>query len=73
LRGRGRSDACGGHGTHALLELGGALGCASSPLAQALNLARLGEGEQRHDRDARQRRERRYRANLGERVRQRQR
>ncbi len=40
-------DADGGGGCDALLEVGGALGRAPGPLAQTLELASLGEDEQR--------------------------
>jgi hypothetical protein len=39
-------------GTNPLLELGGTLGRAAGPVAQALDLASLGEGQQRQDGDA---------------------
>ena len=65
--------ARGGPGSHALLQLGGALRGAARPLAQALELARLREDEQREDRDPGQRRERRDRTDLGKRVRKRER
>ena len=51
-----RDDAAGGVGLHALGELGGPLGLAAGPLAQALDLTRLGEIQQRHDAQADDRR-----------------
>jgi hypothetical protein len=50
----------------ALLEIGCALRRAAGPLAQALDLARLREDEQRENRDAQQRCESGDRADLGE-------
>ena len=57
--GTGRAGARGRARAHALLELGGALGGAAGPLAQALELARLGEDEQRQHRDPERARRRR--------------
>jgi hypothetical protein len=80
-RERTRRDGAGALGAHGpdgsdradpLLELRRALGRAAGPLAQALELAGLGERQQRQHRDADQRDEGRYRADLGERVRQRE-
>jgi hypothetical protein len=66
-------DTRGGVGAHALFGFRRALGSTSGPLAQTLDLARLGEHEQREHRDPKQRREGHYRTHLGERVRDRQR
>ena len=67
LRPRGR------RGHDALLLFGRPLGGAAGPLAQALDLARLREDEQREDRDAHDRGECGDRAYLGERVGERER
>jgi hypothetical protein len=53
-----------------LLEVSGALGCPAGPLAQALELACLGEDEQRQDRDTHEGSERGNGADLGERARE---
>jgi hypothetical protein len=47
LAGCPRLDAHGGGGADALLKVGGALGRAPGPFTQALELASLGEDEQR--------------------------
>jgi hypothetical protein len=60
-----------GPGAHALLQFSRTLRRASGPLAQALELARLREDEQRKDRDPAQRGEGRDRTDLRERVRKR--
>jgi hypothetical protein len=52
-----------------LLEVCGALGRTAGPLAQALELAGLGEDQQRQQRDPDEGYERSYRANLRERAR----
>ena len=67
----GLLHARGGSGGDALLQFGGALRGAPGPLAQALQLARLREDEQREDRNPHQRDERRDRTDLRERVRKR--
>jgi hypothetical protein len=59
-------DARGRRGAHALLEIGGALRCTAGPFAQPLELAGLGEEQQRQNRDPDQRGERRDRSDLGE-------
>jgi hypothetical protein len=56
--------AGGGLGGDALLGLGGALRSAAGPLAQAAQLARLGEDEQRENGDTEQGGERSDRADL---------
>jgi hypothetical protein len=75
-RSRGRSSralqASGGLGADALLHLRGALGCSPCPLAQALDLTRLGKGQQRKQCDPQQRCEASDRAYLGKGARQRQ-
>jgi len=52
--------------TDALLKIGRALRCTAGPLAQALDLARLGEDEQRENCDAQQRCESGNRSDLGQ-------
>jgi hypothetical protein len=58
-------DAHGRRGGHTLLEIGGALGRPSGPFAQPLELAGLGEDQQRQERYSGDRDERRERADLG--------
>jgi hypothetical protein len=62
-------DACSGLGADALLVLGGPLRRTAGPLAQPLQLAGLGEDQQRQHRDPQQRGEGRDRADLGDRAR----
>jgi hypothetical protein len=69
LTGRLLLDTDGGGGRDALLEVGRPLGRAAGPLTQPLELACLGEDEQRQDRDTDQRGERRDCPDLGERAR----
>jgi hypothetical protein len=66
-------QAGGGLGADALLHLGGTLGGTSGPLPQALDLARLGESQQRQQRDPEQSGEAGNRPHLGEGARQRER
>ena len=65
-------QASGGLGADALLHIGGTLGRTPRPLSQTLDLTRLGEGQQRQQRDPQQRGEAGDRAYLGKGARQRQ-